>query len=157
MVVQPFLRRLVVIGADNQHAIGTGSSGIFRQTDGLGRAVRSSAGNHRHAARRLLDANLDAAVMLFMRQGRRFTGRADRHQAMRAVFDLEIDKFPECSRINLAVAERRDQCGIGPVEGRCGSILRHGISRFLAEHPAVSKRQRLKIGVPQHDDKQLST
>ena len=131
LAVQPFRRRLVVIGADDQHAVGTGIGGMARQAHRLGGGVRAGAGDHRNAAGGLLDAQLDDTVMLVMRQGRRFTGGAYGHEPMRAALDLEFDKFSERILVDPPVAERRDQRGVGSGEGRRGSILRHGTVRSV--------------------------
>ena len=84
MAVEPFLRRLVVIGRDDQHGVRAGLLGVTGQIDRLGGVVRARAGDHRHAAARLVDADVDDATVLFMRQRRAFARRADGHQAMRA-------------------------------------------------------------------------
>ena len=152
MAKQPFLRRLVVIGADNQDAIGTCIGCVPGKAYSLRRAVRPGTGNDRHAASRLFDAQFDHTVMLFMRQRRRFAGCANRHKTMRPVLDLEIDQFSESRLIDLTVAERCDQRGVGPDKGRCVCLC-HGTFRFLTCFQAVSKVQRPKIGALPHDDK----
>ncbi|GGE45562.1 hypothetical protein GCM10011360_35940 [Primorskyibacter flagellatus] len=49
-------------------------------------------------------------------QGRRFTCGADGDKAVRALFDMPVDKFLEALKIQLAVLERRDEGGQRPVK-----------------------------------------
>jgi hypothetical protein len=51
-----------------------------------------------------------------MAQRRRFTGGADRHQAVDPLVDLPFDKALETLLVDRAVLEGRDQCGIRPLE-----------------------------------------
>ena len=66
-----------------------------REVDRLGGAVRAGAGDHRHPAPRLLDADLDDPLVLVVAQRRALAGRADRDEAVGAVLDLPVD---ECAR-----------------------------------------------------------
>ena len=80
MVVKPFLRRFVVIGADNQGRIGTRGLGLLRQHDRVLGRVRAGSGNHRDLfAFGDLDAQTYQPLLLFIGERRRFAGRAARH------------------------------------------------------------------------------
>jgi hypothetical protein len=71
------------------------------------------------------DADLDDAMMLFMRQRRALAGRADRDEAVRAVGDLPVDMGAERRLVKRAVLERRDQRGHRALEsGFRGHIYR---------------------------------
>ena len=91
--IEPFLRRLVVIGRDHERAIGAGLLGVAGQLDGLGGRVRSGAGDHRHAAGSRLDAELDDLLVLVMGERRRFARRPARHEPVRALVDLPLDQL----------------------------------------------------------------
>ncbi len=92
MFVKATLVRLVVIRRDDENGIGTGLFGVLRQLDRFHRIVGAGTGNDRNAASRNLDANLDDTLVLVMRKGRRFTGRADRNQSFGTFFDLPVYK-----------------------------------------------------------------
>ena len=91
MLKEPFLVRLIVIRRDDQHAVGARLFGVLCQLHRLVRVVRAGAGDHRDAAFRLGDANLDHMPVFLVRQGRALASRPDRHQPMRATLDLPVD------------------------------------------------------------------
>ena len=68
VAVEPLLRGLVVIGDDDQRGIGAGMGRVAGEFDRFGGAVRAGAGNHRDAAGRGLDRDLDDALVLVGRQ-----------------------------------------------------------------------------------------
>ena len=66
MTIETILRRLVVIGTDDQNGIRTSCGGMFGQTYRLGGAVGTSTGNHRYTARRLFNTYFDDPIMFAM-------------------------------------------------------------------------------------------
>ena len=70
MEVETLLRRLVVVGNDDERGVGAGFLGMARIFEGLGRTVRSGAGDYRHPAGRRLDGQFDDAPVFSFRQGR---------------------------------------------------------------------------------------
>jgi len=73
--------------------------------------------DHRHAAGRHFDGDLDHAAVLGVTQRGRFPGGADRHQSVRALLYLPLHEFGERPLVDGAVrAHRRNQCDIGSPE-----------------------------------------
>ena len=120
VLVEPFLRRLVVIGRDDQHRVGARLLGVLRQFDRLGGRIRAGAGDHRHPALGLIDAPFHHLLVLVMRQRRALAGGADRHQAVGALADLPVHQVAECLLVERAVFERRDQRGKRSSKARLG-------------------------------------
>ena len=109
MLIKPFLGRLVVIGRHDQHRVGAGLLGVAGELDRLVRVVRAGAGDHRHAAARLVDADVDGAAVLLVAQRRALAGGADRHQPVRAGRDLPVDQSAERRLVDFPVLEGSDQ------------------------------------------------
>ena len=76
---------------------------------------RARADQHRHAAGRLLDHDLDDLAALVGRHAQELAGAAERDQAVDAFLDLEIDQASERRFVDLAAVggEGRDQDGVG--------------------------------------------
>ena len=66
------------------------------------------AGDHRHAPGGRLDHQLDHALVLGMREGRRLAGGADRDQTVGSLVDVPLNQGAERRLIDPAIAERRD-------------------------------------------------
>lgn len=64
----------------------------------------------------LLDADADSGFMLVVGHRGGFAGGAAGHEAVDALFDLPFDEFTVSFLIDLAVLERRHQCGESSVE-----------------------------------------
>ena len=88
VLIQAFLRRLVVVRRHRQQAVGADAFHVARQLDHLARVVAAGAGQHRHAAVGFFDDELDDAQLLAMAQRRRFAGRAARREEVDAGVDL---------------------------------------------------------------------
>ena len=105
MLVQPFLRRLVVIRADGEDAVRAQRFEFARALDHFGGVVAAGTGHDGHLAARLFDRDFDHAALLGMRERGAF--------ARGAAGDEEID-----SRVDLAprqaahgfFVERQDPC-----------------------------------------------
>ena len=107
VLVKPFLRRLVVIRGDDQDGVGAGPLGMAGERDRLGRVVRARPGNHRYAPARLVDADVDGALVLVVRQRRAFAGRADRNEPVRSGRDLPVDQGAIGGFVDRAILEGR--------------------------------------------------
>ena len=107
MLIEPFLRRLVVVGRDDENAVGTGLLGIDRELNGFIRRIRPCAGNHRHALLGGLNRDVDDTLMLFKVECRALARGPDRNQAVSAFGNLPIDKARQGRFINCAISERR--------------------------------------------------
>ena len=72
---------------------------------------RAGADQHRHAAGRLLDHDLDDLAPLVGRDAQELAGAAERDQAMDAFLDLEIDQALQGRLVDLLAVggEGRDQ------------------------------------------------
>ena len=92
MPIVAFLRRLVVVGADHEGAVGAGAASGAGQTDRLARAVGAGAGHDFDASGRLLDHGVDDALVFLMVERRTFAGGADGRQAVRPLLDVPIDQ-----------------------------------------------------------------
>ena len=121
VLVEPFLGRLVVIGRDDERAVGARLLGVAREVDRLRGRVGAGAGDDRDPPLRHLDAELDDALVLGMAQGRRFAGRAARHDGVRPFLDLPVDEALKALLVDGAIPERRDE--------RDQRALEHGVLR----------------------------
>ena len=110
MLIKAFLRRLVVIGADNQRRIGARLLGLPGQLDRVLGRVRAGSGNDRDPlALGDLDAQADQPLLLVIGESRRFAGRAARHQSVGSLVDLPSHMLLKRAFVQLVVAKRRDQ------------------------------------------------
>ena len=111
VLIEPFLRRLVVIGRDDEHRVGAGPLGMLGEIDRFLGRIRAGAGHDRHPAARLIDAPFHHLLVLLVGQRRAFAGGADRNQPIGALGDLPIDQVAERFLIDGAVLERGDERG----------------------------------------------
>ncbi len=125
---QPALRRLVVIGRDNQRTVRADLFGELHKPDGLDRVVRSGTGNDRHATVGGLHDHLDDALVFLVRQGRRFAGGADGDQPVRAFGDMPFYEGLQRVFVHLAVGKRGDKSGHGTFEH--DGLRRMWVSRY---------------------------
>ena len=97
MEENPLLRRLVVVGGDDQKAVGARGVGLFGQCYGLARAVGTRPGEHGHApARRFYDELYDVDVLGGV-------------EAADSPLYLRFHKPPEPVVINAIGGHRRDE------------------------------------------------
>src|SRR5207253_5705198 len=106
MAVVALLRRLVVIRADHERAVGPGPLGEPRQPNRLARAVRPGAWHDLDPPGGPLDHRGDYALVLFVIERRRFARGADWGQAVRSLLDVPINQPAQVVKINLAALER---------------------------------------------------
>jgi hypothetical protein len=118
VLVDAFLRRLVVVRRHRQDAVGARIGGRMGGLDDLCRVVATGAREHRHHALHLVHDGLDDGPLLGCRERRRLARRADRHQEMNPGLDLPPREAAHASLIDSAVGgERRDQGGATASEG----------------------------------------
>jgi len=103
---QPFLGRLVVVGGDQQHAVGPGLLGLLGELDRLGGGVGAGAGNDRNPPLHLVDDGLDHVHMLVVVKRRCLAGGAARHDGIGAALNLELHQLAQLLEVHLAVVER---------------------------------------------------
>src|SRR5262249_46052796 len=111
MLVEPLLRRLVIIGRDHQHRIRTHFLRMAGELDRPCRRIRPCPSNTRNAPLRLLNAPFDGLPMFLVRERRTLSGRAYRYQTVRALRDLPIHKAAKSLLVERAVAEGGHQRG----------------------------------------------
>ena len=149
VTVEPLLGRPVVIGRDDQDRVGADRFGVAREGDRVDGRVRARTGHDRHPALRLLDTQLDDALVLLMGQGGALARRPDRNQAVGAALDLPGDEAAELVLVEDPVPERgherRERAPQAARRRRHRSILpalRRGPWRIAATHrAAVAARQ----------------
>jgi len=139
VLVEPFLRRLVVVGRDHEQRVGAGFLGVPGEVDRLGRVVGTGAGDHGDTALRLGDRPFHNLLVLVMAERRALAGGADRHQALRALGDLPGDMLAHRRLVGRAVLERRHQRGEGASERAMRS---HGVFPSGFAQRAVPRRSR---------------
>lgn len=130
MPIKPLLRRLAVIGRDNEHRIGAERLGFRRQLDRRLGTVGAGSGDNGDLPLGDLDAALDHHCPLGTRQRRRLAGGTASDDAGDAVAYLAFDQRHQTDDIDLAVAKRCDERRDRPVEAQRvhvhGNILQVG-------------------------------
>mmetsp|Transcript_57662 Transcript_57662/g.135746 ORF Transcript_57662/g.135746 Transcript_57662/m.135746 type:complete len:208 (+) Transcript_57662:1182-1805(+) len=103
VLVNAFLRRLVVVGHDGQRAVRTDGLGIAAQFDGLGGRIGAGACQDGDAALGMLDRDADdLAVFLHADRGRLARG-ADHADAGGAGLDMPVDQATQGGVVDAAV------------------------------------------------------
>ena len=112
VLVQTFLRRLVVIRRDGENAIGAHRLDLGSEFDHLSGVVAARARQHRHAALGFFERDLHHAQMFLVRERGTFARRSARHQEVDAFFDLPL--YQRSKRVLVerpVLAERGDHGG----------------------------------------------
>src|SRR5262249_41573611 len=120
VLIESFLRGLVVIRRDHEHRIGARLLRMPRKLDRLGSGIRTGTGDHGNPSLRLLDAPADDTVVLLMRQGGALAGSPDGNQPVGALGNLPIHQSTEGLLVERAVAERGDERGKRASKARPG-------------------------------------
>src|SRR5262249_142861 len=149
---QAVLLRLVVIRGDLQRRRRTGVLGVLGHIDGFAGRVRPGTGNDRHTPSRGLDNNLNDAVMLFVRQRRRFTRGATGDKAVcLLLLNTVVDQTTQAVFINAVVVfEGGNDWNVNarPV------VLGHSVSPLSVQREGhgdtthLSPRRRVPVSLP---------
>ena len=113
MLVQAFLGGLVVIGGDEQRAVGPGLLRKLGQADGFHGIVGTRARKNRNTALDLIYAYFDDPFVFLVGQGGGFARGAAGNQTVNAFADLVFNKCAVCFFVQSVVSERgykRGQC-----------------------------------------------
>ena len=108
VLYQPLLRRLVIIGRDEQQRVGPNFAGIARERNFVVGIVCAGSGDHRHASRGVLDREFYHRAVFLIGQRRRLAGRADRDYGVGPAVDLPVDDTAKRLIIDCAVFHRGD-------------------------------------------------
>ena len=108
VVVEAFLGRLVVVGGDEQGAVGAGFLGKEGQADGFGGVVGTGACQNLDAALDLVHADFDDTFVLVVGKGGGFACGSARNKTLNAFLYLPVDKGTEGFFIHIAILEGRD-------------------------------------------------
>jgi hypothetical protein len=100
--VEPFLRRLVVIGGDRQQTRRAGRAHRLGEVNDLPRVVAAGPGEHGDPAGSFLDQDLDNPHAFGMTEGRVLTCRTARHEEMNAGVDLTAPQPSYRTLVELA-------------------------------------------------------
>ncbi len=119
VLIQAFLRRLVVVRGDREQTIGADAFHVARQLDHLAGVVAAGAGQHRHTAVGFFDNQFNDAQLVAMAQRGRFPGRPAGREEVDAAVDLSSRQALDCRLVEGAVlGERRNQCSADARESR---------------------------------------
>jgi len=114
VAVEPFGRRLVVVGRHLERRVCAAGLRGLRELDRLLRGVRAGAGDDLDTVGGVLGRDPDDFDVLLDGQRRRFAGGADRHDPGHPPGDLHVDQLAEADIVDGTVlVERRDDGGIG--------------------------------------------
>ena len=91
MLIQPLLRRLVVIRGDGQNPVNAAFRKLSRQCNHFRGVVSARATEHRHVALDYFNGDLYHAQVLFMRQRRTLAGGPAGHQKIDPCTNLPLD------------------------------------------------------------------
>ena len=119
VLVQAFLRRLVVVRHHRQPGLGARCLRAFGQLDRFGGRVRAGSRNHRHPPGGLFDRGADQQAMLVVADRGRFAGGADDDDAVRPLCDVPVDQAAQRVEIERAVVRHggddRNQASSGRI------------------------------------------
>jgi hypothetical protein len=145
MCEKALLRRLVVIGRDDQDRIGASLFGMLGKLDGFAGVVGAGARHHGNALGCCLDTEFHDTLVFGMRQRWRFACRPDGNEAAAAFLDLPIDMRDESRFIDEAgIREGGDECGNGSLEhAELLTTAIHASAAFLEyEERTIVRRKR---------------
>ena len=108
MLIQAFLRGFIVIGRNQQGAVGADALGVPGKGNRLVRGVGSGAGNHGDPLIDDLHGQRHDAFVFRVREGGGFAGGSARDDPMRAVGDVKFDQLAVRLFVEGALPKRRD-------------------------------------------------
>src|SRR5262245_13919827 len=111
MLIEPFLRRLVVVRRHRQQPIRPEPFAFTSELYDMSGVVASRASDHRDATASMFDTDLNYATVLGIAERGTLAGRAARHQKIDSAFDLEIDEPAQYVFVQRQIfLERRYHC-----------------------------------------------
>ena len=111
MLVDTFLRWLVVVRAHAEDAVHTIHFETVKGLDHLSRVVATHAEDHRHTVAHEFHGGREQLLLLVLGEGDTFTRGAHAHHVIHATGDLVFQQFLQACVIDAAVgAEGSDQC-----------------------------------------------
>ena len=116
VLVDAFLRGLVVVGGDEQDGVSTHALSVLGEADGFDGIIGTRTGDDGNAALDLIHTDADGGFVFGMAHGGGFAGGAAGHEAVHTLFDLPFDMGAVGFFVDSTVLERRDQCGNGSVK-----------------------------------------
>lgn len=121
MAVDAFLVRLVVVGRDDEEAVGAEALERERLLEHRARVVRARPADHRNAARDALHRVLADGIVLFVGHGGGFAGRAEDDERIGFVFKMKVDEFAQLLKVDGSVfMEGRHEGDEGAAYGDSG-------------------------------------
>src|SRR5262245_22347574 len=102
MTIITLLRRLIIVRADHEGAVGTVAASGAGQANGLARTVRASARHDLDASGGSLADGGDDALVFLVIECRRLARGADRRQAVGALLDVPVDKAAQAIEVDVA-------------------------------------------------------
>ena len=111
MLVETFLRRLVVVRANAQHAVDALPVGLLQLFDHSSGVVASTAHEDGHTASHLLHHKLLDEVLLLGRQTRGLTGGSEYTEEVGAIIELIVQKPVKSVEIYRAISVERGNEG----------------------------------------------
>ncbi len=110
MLIEAFLRGLVVIRRDGENTIDADALQLAGEFDHLARVVAAGAAKHGRFPLRLIDHNLDHAQVFGARERGAFAGGTARNQKVYPSVDLPADELAQSALVERQVTlERRNQ------------------------------------------------
>src|SRR5258708_37087196 len=103
MLVQSFMRGLVVIGRDGENTVDAHRLVFARGPRNLRGVVAAGSGDHRHLAMCFLQGDFDSPPALGARECGALAGRSAGHQKMDSCPDLPPHQSPQTSFIDRKV------------------------------------------------------
>jgi len=111
VLIETFLRGLVVVWANLEGGVGPGTFGGLRQLDGFDGGIGSASGNHHETLVGKLHRCLDDFEMLVGIESGGLTGGPDGNDTRDSGRDLPVDEGFESLVIKRAIAKRSDEGG----------------------------------------------
>jgi hypothetical protein len=123
VAVEALLRRLVVVRAHHEGAVGARALGVLREVDGFRGGVGAGARDHGDALARGLHHELHEAPVLVVAERGRLPRGAAGDEAVRAGGDVHLHQLAHLGLVDLAVLERRDHRDERAGKGRAHTVV----------------------------------
>ena len=115
------LRCLIIVRRDNEHGVAANFAGVLCQGNGIGGVVGAGAGDDRHAALGMPDAEGKHLAVLLVGEGGALAGCAGNYERMDALGNLPVDKTAQRVIIDAGFGQRGNKRGGNAAEDGVGS------------------------------------